>query len=92
MRESTIERAACKYAKDNGVTVLKLGGPANRGKPDRLFLKDGKILFCEFKAPNKKPTAIQRKWIEDLRAQGFRADWCDNLHTAIALITETLLR
>lgn len=79
MKESTIESKVCAYARSKGILPIKNAAPGHRGIPDRMFLKDGKVMFIEFKAPGKTPTALQRKWLEDLKEQGFRATWTDNV-------------
>lgn len=86
MRESTIERAVCAYAKAKGCLVMKLAGPNQKGQPDRMFIYRGKVLFIEFKAPGKKPTALQEKWLRDLVAQEMHAEWCDDIEDGKALI------
>lgn len=91
MRESYSERAVCQFARDHGCLVLKLAGPNAKGQPDRLILKDGKALFIEFKAVGKKPTLLQTKWIERLRAQGFAAEWTDDIGHGRTLVRENLL-
>ena len=58
MRESTIEKAVCAYAKLKGCLIVKLAGQNQRGQPDRLFIRSGRCLFVEFKAPGKHPTAL----------------------------------
>lgn len=92
MRESTIERAVCDYAKANGCLVMKLAGPNQKGQPDRMFIRNGKVLFMEFKAPGKKPTALQEKWLADLRRQGCVAMMCDDIGDGKWLLAETILR
>ena len=67
MRESTIEKAVCAYAKSQGCLVMKLAGPNQKGQPDRMFIRNGKVLFIEFKAPGKLPTKLQEKWLGDIR-------------------------
>ena len=79
MRESTIERAVCAYAKAKGCLCMKLAGPNQKGQPDRMFIRDGKVLFIEFKAPGKRPTALQLRWLTDLHEQGMMAAWCDDI-------------
>ena len=86
MKESTIERAVCAYAKAKGCLVMKLAGPNQKGQPDRMFIKDGRVLFIEFKAPGKLPTALQLKWLDDLTAQGVKACWRDNIKEGKELI------
>ena len=86
MKESTIERAVCAYAQAKGCLVMKLAGPNQKGQPDRMFIYRGKVLFIEFKAPGKRPTALQYKWLRDLIAQEMHAEWCDDIEDGKALI------
>jgi Holliday junction resolvase len=86
MKESTIERAVCAYAKAQGCLVLKLAGPNQKGQPDRMFIKSGQVLFIEFKAPGKLPTKLQEKWIKDLRLENMPAFCCDSIQDGKILI------
>ena len=86
MRESTIERSVCTYAKAWGCLVIKLAGPNQKGQPDRMFIKNGKVLLVEFKAPGKLPTALQYKWLRDLIAQDMHAEWCDDIEDGKSLV------
>ena len=70
MRESLIERKCCQWAKAQGWLVFKFVSPSNRGVPDRLFIKDGRHVFIEFKAPGKHPTALQQRTAEKMLEQG----------------------
>lgn len=79
MRESTIEAAVCAYAKSKGCLTLKLSGQNQKGQPDRMFLHNGRVLFIEFKAPGKLPTALQLRWIERLHDHHFEAWCCDDI-------------
>jgi Holliday junction resolvase len=91
MTESTIERSVCAYAKAKGCIVLKLSGQNQRGQPDRMFVREGRVLFVEFKAPGKRPTALQERWIDDLRRQGMLATSCDDIEKGKVLINFFLL-
>ena len=91
MRESTIERAVCDRAKELGCMVVKLNGPGQRGLPDRMILRDGRCLFMEFKAPGKKPTALQEKWLRDLWAQQFAAVYVDSVSDGISALGRYIL-
>lgn len=88
MKERSVEKQVCDWAKENGISTLKLGGIHNRGKADRLFMKGGKTIFCELKAPGKKPTDLQFKFIRERRADGFAADWFDNAGFAIRFLSK----
>jgi hypothetical protein len=88
MRESTIEKKVCDYARQKGLIVMKLSGINQKGQPDRMFLKNGQSLFIEFKAPGKLPTALQYRWLSQLRSEGFTASHCDNPESGISIIDE----
>jgi len=91
MRESAVEKKVVDFAKGRGITVIKLEGVNNRGKPDRMFLKNGNVLFLELKAPGKRPTELQLYWINHLTSIGFPAFWTDNPGEGIKLIVYHLL-
>lgn len=86
MRESAIEKKISEHAKAKGWLVLKMSGAGDRGKPDRLFLRDGQAVFMEIKAPGKTPTALQERWLTSLIDQGFTATWTDNAEDGCRLI------
>jgi len=92
MRESTIEQSVCAYAKAKGCLSLKLSGQNQKGQPDRIFLYEGRVLFVEFKAPGKQPTALQARWLDRLTEHTFHTTACDDIDAGkrlIDLITET---
>lgn len=90
MRESTIEKTVCDWARKKGAIVLKLSGPNAKGQPDRMFLLGRKVCFIEFKATGARPTALQEKWLADLRSHGFNAAWIDSAPEAIAWLKDVL--
>lgn len=72
MLESKIEAQCVKWAKDNGWLSYKFVSPSNRGVPDRMFLRDGKTVFVEFKQPSKKPSTLQARQIVLLKSYDFK--------------------
>ena len=79
MRERDIETAVVSHARANGWSSIKLSGPGDRGKPDRLFLAaGGAVKFVEFKAPGSKPTKLQQRWLNALETLGFDCHVIDN--------------
>lgn len=88
MRESAIEKKICEHAKAKGWLVLKLSGANDRGKPDRMFLRNGQAVFMEIKAPGKTPTALQERWLTSLIDQGFTAVWTDNAEDGCRVIDQ----
>jgi hypothetical protein len=58
--EKTIEKKVCEYATKKGWLVYKFQSMTNRGVPDRIFMKQGKVFFIEFKQLGKDATPIQK--------------------------------
>lgn len=79
MRESTVESAICAHAKILGCITVKMAMSGHRGIPDRLFLRRGVAAFLEVKAPGRRPTELQLRYIRELNSQGFAASWVDNI-------------
>ena len=72
-REREIEQALRRHIRKAGGLCLKFVSPGNAGMPDRLcLLPNGEIFFVEVKAPGKKPSPLQLKRHEQLKALGFR--------------------
>ena len=79
MRERDIEKAVCRWAEKNGWLAFKWVSPQNRGVPDRLFIKDGRVVAIEFKAPGKKPTPSQELVHDILQDAGLEVYVIDNV-------------
>jgi len=78
-REATIEKKVCAAAKADGWLTYKWVSPSNRGVPDRIFIKDGRVVFVEFKAFGKKPTPLQSHIHKKLTDQGMEVHVIDNV-------------
>ena len=79
MLERDIERRVSEIAKKNGWLSFKFVSPAQRGVPDRIFMKDGRIVFIEFKAPGKQPTELQEHIMRKMVDAGCEVHVCDNV-------------
>lgn len=77
--ESYIEKKVCECAKRNGWLTYKFSSPAQRGVPDRIFLKGGSLKFVEFKAPGKRPTKLQLAIHARIRAERFEVFVINNI-------------
>lgn len=86
MSESSLEEYACKLAEKDGWIVRKLRWIGRRNGMDRFFLKDGRIVLIEFKAPGESPRAGQQKEIDLFRAAGAEVHAVDNPLTALRLL------
>lgn len=79
MKESTIEKKVCDYAKEKGWLCFKFMSLSNRGVPDRMFMKLGIVFFIEFKSPGKKPTKFQLLQINKIAQSGIMVFVCDDI-------------
>ena len=78
--ESKIEAPVKKWARQNGLLVIKLvSWQTESGWPDDLFLFGGAVAFIEFKAPGKVPSTIQAYRIQQLTERGYRVGVIDNV-------------
>lgn len=59
MLERDIEARSKRYARAKGDYVRKFSSPSNRSVPDDIFITEGHIWFCEFKATGKTLTPLQ---------------------------------
>tara|TARA_R110000803_G_scaffold133_3_gene562 strand:+ start:1264 stop:1548 length:285 start_codon:yes stop_codon:yes gene_type:complete len=72
MSESRLQTKCLKEARRLGVWARNITTPAYSGMADCMFLYDGRVLFVEFKNPNKKGrlSPLQVVDHERLRAVG----------------------
>lgn len=84
--ESKIERDAIKFAEQQGWWVCKFVSPGLNGVPDRLFIRNGRHLFIEFKRPGGEATPQQLKRHREMRAHGAEIYVVDTLAYAYELL------
>ncbi len=84
--EKGIETSVKRWAERNGWYVRKFVSPGHRGVPDDLFIKEGRVVFIEFKAPYGKPSKLQLLEIQRLREAGVEAHWCNNVDASVQLL------
>ena len=89
--ESTTEHRVGKWAQSKQILTFKFTPAGIRGLPDRIFLRQGKACFIEFKAKGERPSALQEFYLEVLNKEKFRAVYCDNFSDATAFLTAALL-
>jgi len=71
-REAYIESEVSKYAKKLGWRPRKMEYIGRRGCPDRWFMRgQAQLVIIEFKDPNGKTSAAQKREINWLKLNGF---------------------
>jgi len=83
--EREIEQPAKKYAKAHGWWACKFVSPGLRSVPDDVFIRDGRVLWVEFKRPGEEPRAQQAKRTREMREHGAEVYVIDNLADAYGL-------
>ena len=78
MNEKQLESKVVEYCKSHGLYCRKFASPAHAGVPDRLIVGKGVVVFLELKSPGKKPTALQIRELDLIRAAGVPAYWTDS--------------
>jgi hypothetical protein len=86
MLERDIEREACAQAKALGWLVYKFTSPNRRSVPDRMFIKDGRVVFIEFKRPGGRLTEAQARELVRLRLAGVETGVADSVELAMELL------
>ena len=84
--ESSIERTSVKKAKLRGWASKKNTGRFNKGDPDRLFWKEGRYVWIEFKRAKGKPTALQTIKLRRLEKEGCYVAVCDSVRSAMDVL------
>lgn len=85
MRESAIEEKVCRWATRNGWLVRKFKS-SKRGVPDRVFIRNGIVVFIEFKRKGGVPTPQQANEHAALRAAGAVVYVFDDVEKGIEIL------
>ncbi|MCC8049125.1 MAG: hypothetical protein LIP10_00495 [Clostridiales bacterium] len=73
-KEKELETACTRYAREKGYISIKLENTGHTGIPDRLYLKDGRAIFVEFKTPGSgRLSVFQSHWLQRLEKEQFTA-------------------
>lgn len=71
MNESTFQKKCITHAKAHGWLAYKFSSPAHRGVPDVIFIRNGEVIFIEFKHPNGKGkiSPLQAHTIKEMKEE-----------------------
>ncbi len=85
--ESKIEKKVVAFCKKHGIYCRKFTSPSNRGVPDRVLGKDGKVFFLELKSLGNTPTSLQKHEMKQLADHGMQVAWADSYEDAVTIIS-----
>lgn len=71
MTESKYEQAWSKKAEARGWYSVKIIQTSKNGFPDRMYMKNSKIFFVEFKSKKGYLSKLQKYRINQIRGLGF---------------------
>lgn len=87
--EADIENECVALAESHGWKSMKVMSPGVKGRLDRLFIKDGKHIWIEYKNPDKNSLELdplQEIEFNDLIDHGAKA----YVHNSVAATAEVL--
>ena len=85
--ELDVESLVIAWAEDHGWLCAKLQWIGQTGWPDRTFIKNGKVVFVEFKRPKGGVRAPkQLHWHRQLRKHGATAVFISTVEEGIELL------
>ena len=88
MLEAKIEKEVTLYAREMGWLSFKFTSPGNRSVPDRMYLRNGKVIFIEFKQYGKKPTKLQKFTHRLFKGQEFEVQIIDSIEAGLEFFNE----
>ena len=84
--EDVIEATVCNKAEAAGWIVRKVQWIGRRKAMDRFFLKGGRIVLIEFKAPGKSPDELQQREIDRFADAGADVHVIDNVRSGLRVL------
>lgn len=84
--ELQIEKEVCNKAERAGWLVRKVSWQGRRGAPDRVFMKDGRLVFIEFKRPGEEPKGQQLREFNRIAKAYPGTYWVYDVATALGIL------
>ena len=79
MLEKQIEEKSCRWAVNQGWLQYKFTSPSRRSVPDRMFIREGRVVFIEFKTEKGRLTSGQAREIARLENADCEVHVCRSL-------------
>lgn len=92
MAEISVEGTVVGIAEAQGWFVRKIVWPGHKGAPDRVFIKDGRVVWIEFKDRGKPAHPLQARKHREMAAAGASVYLCDNVKDAAKILGLVLPR
>jgi hypothetical protein len=89
--ESYVEHKVSAWCVEHGILTLKFTPDGQRGWPDRIFIRDGRVAFIEFKADGEEPRPLQMHRMQMLRDANIPVIWTNHFEEAIKFLHGTLI-
>lgn len=91
--EAPVELACCVIAKRKGWVVRKVRWQGRVGAPDRMFAKNRRAVFVEFKSPDAPDYRItQAREMMELRDAGLEVYFCSDVEAFEDILDGALVR
>lgn len=84
--ESTVEYTVVGLAEKDGWFCRKIVWPGHSGAPDHVFIKGGRVVWIEFKAPGKEARILQKRKHGEMRAHGAEVHVVDSVPKGLAIL------
>lgn len=92
MLEKAVEIPTVKRAEKDGWFARKVEWPGRIGAPDRVFIRAGRTVWIEFKAPGKVPRRSQTLEHDRMREAGAEVYVADSVDKAMRYLQEPLIK
>lgn len=84
--ESNIELNVTRHGMKTGWLSFKFNSSNHAGVPDRIFIKNGKTIYIEFKASGEKPRKLQEITFKKMREHGAQVFVVDSIEDGKAVL------
>ena len=79
LSEKKVEKKSCDIARANGWFTRKYKSPARKGVQDRIFIKEGRVIFIEYKRAGNCPTDLQCDEAQQMKEHGAEVWWTNTV-------------
>lgn len=86
MAEKHYEKWVDESAEAAGWLVRKLSWQGRRAAPDKLYAKDGRVVFIEWKDAGEGPTTLQARQHREMRDAGMEVHCLDSPYAGAAVL------